>query len=467
MNPPASPPPPDLPDFSHAEPSAAHSSDAEPAPYGEEAVVPVEAAKMSFWRKIGGGSLSISILVHAILLVIGVTWIITIMPPAQEPVVDFMPSGGGGGTPGEKNITNKKRASMVSVDMPRVAAKGVSSGFTLPEPDSAASMTSVGALSGGGMSGGLGGSGSGGGRGSGTGTGFGDGMGPGLGGGAAGNMSPFGMLGTRAGALTGTLYDTKQSPDRKPISMSESEFLSEISKFVNGGWNEEEFGKKYYKASAKLSQNRIYITSMSAGEAPKAFNAEKEVQPSRWVVVYKGVVIAPRTGRFRFVGSADDMLAVRFAGKMALDGGYFSAYLGDSMLKGEARILREEVEDREVEKKLKKVFKIPVTFYTYKTAQKYNAFMGGMMAGPWIDIKEGTPYPIEILISEIPGGIFGATLLIEDGGGRYKKDETGSPILPLFRTDDTVPGPQTDKNEFAPPYDPKGPVWKVSSAKRI
>jgi hypothetical protein len=62
-----------------------------------------------------------------------------------------------------------------------VAAANVASAFTLPEPESASSLSSLGALGGSMGAGGLGGAGSGGGSGNGTGMGTGDGVGMGTG----------------------------------------------------------------------------------------------------------------------------------------------------------------------------------------------------------------------------------------------------------------------------------------------
>ncbi|BCU78768.1 hypothetical protein llg_34830 [Luteolibacter sp. LG18] len=140
------------------------------------------------WRKLGGGSLSISILVHALLLAIGVVWIFQIIPAQKKEDVSFLPSSGGGGSGAKSEAAQKKRASMTTANAPRLSAKGATSSFSLPEIDPSSSMSSVGALSSGGLSGGLGGSGSGGGRGDGRGTGIGSGMGPGLGGQGPGVM---------------------------------------------------------------------------------------------------------------------------------------------------------------------------------------------------------------------------------------------------------------------------------------
>ena len=52
--------------------------------------------KRSFWQKLGGGSLSISLILHAFLLAAGVFWILQIIPPEAEKKVDFMPKSGGG-----------------------------------------------------------------------------------------------------------------------------------------------------------------------------------------------------------------------------------------------------------------------------------------------------------------------------------------------------------------------------------
>jgi len=169
--------------------SSTISIDPHPVPEHQSITPP----RTSFWRKLGGGSLTISIIVHAMLLAIGVVWIFQIIPE-KKPDIDFLAKGGGGGTPGAKSELNKKRrATMTTLNAPRLSSKGASSTFILPEPDPASAMASVGALSAGGLSGGLGGSGSGGGKGNGHGTGIGDGNGPGLGANAMG-ARPFAGL---------------------------------------------------------------------------------------------------------------------------------------------------------------------------------------------------------------------------------------------------------------------------------
>jgi hypothetical protein len=432
-----------------------HNEDPNSEHFSEE-FHPVEEAKPSFWRKLGGGSLSISILIHSILLVIGVVWVYQVIPKAEEPAVDFMPAGGGGGTPGEQVTQQKKRASMTSMDVARTVAVGQSTGFTLPEPSPNSTLTSVGALSAGGMSGGLGGSGSGGGRGDGHGTGFGSGFGPGLGGSATGGMNPFGMINPNANALVGYLYDSKQDPKRKSLGESGG-LLETLAEFTSRGWNRRIIDSKFYRASQKLYQTKIYIPTMSADQAPKAFNAEKEVEPKQWFVIYSGNVVAPKSGRFRFFGVADDLIAVRFNRKMVFEYGYFFASTGARI---NTDVVTGKTENKAYEKELKDTgLKMPVPFYKYDTVRSYDA-LGGLAGGHYFDVKAGQTYPIEIIISEVPGGNFGAVLMIEEQGAEYKKSSTGSPILPVFRTDNSLP--PADSKDGAPPYDPTGPIWKVA-----
>ncbi|MFD0892288.1 hypothetical protein KBB96_12735 [Luteolibacter ambystomatis] len=416
--------------------------------------------RTSFWRKLGGGSLSISLIVHAVLLALGVFWIFQVIPD-KKPEPDFMPKGGGGGSPGVKEISNKKqRATMSTPNTPRMAAKGASSTFTLPEPDAASAMSSVGSLSSGGLSGGLGGSGSGGGRGDGHGKGFGSGSGPGLGGGAPG-ANPFGILpvaGAEVG-MAGAFYDIKQTDKRKDTGVQPSGMPAIIRKFVEGNWRDSEL-REYYEAKQKLLQTKIYIPRMSADNAPAAFKCADEVKPSRWIVVYRGRVSPPKTAKYRFVGGADDVMVIRFNHKLVLDHGFTSGTTGLSLMSSHNRdVMTGAAQDDGVKKKLQESYpsKLPVTFYKYSSLPGWNGAIGGLAVGSEFEAREGNVYDMEILISEIPGGSFGACLLIEEVGAAYEKDSGGDPILPLFRIDSNLP----EMKGEAPPFAKDGPVWKL------
>jgi hypothetical protein len=393
-----------------------------PVPMAE---IPKAQVKVSFWRKLGGRSLSISLFVHGILLIIAVLWILGEIP--KEAKVDFMPNGGGGGAEREKSLS-RKRAQMTPMAA-RVSAVGSKTAFVLPEADPSSSLLSVGALNSGNLSGGLGGSGSGGGRGTGTGEGFGSGNGPGLGGGNSG-IAPFGMVQANRNSLVGVLYDAKQDKQRKDTGVGISEITKLIDEFVGRGWDERLL-TKYYQAPQKLYQTKIYMPRIVAEAAPAAFNCANEVQARCWMVLYQGEIIAPKTFKFRFVGAGDDVLVVRFNKKNVFDHGYTLGTAGLA-INNIIPVLDGSRRDDQVEKVIRRggTIRPPVTYYHYDTTPAYNADIGGLAVGQEIEVVGGRSYPIEILISEIPGVFFSAVLMMQESGVNYEKTSRGSPILP-------------------------------------
>ena len=294
-------------------------------------------SRVSIWQKLGGGALTFAIIVHVVLLVVGAIWIFQVIHEPEKKV-DFMPAGGGGGG-GERGaksqLQQKKRAPLTpSTNVKRVFADGASSNFALPDPgDAFSEMSALGSPGGGGL-GGFGGPGSGPGFGPDTGA-----AGGGLGvPGGQGIANPFGMIDPNANALEGTFYDLKQTKNRQSTDMTNEGIKEVISEFVTKGWNERSLSK-YYKASRTLYQTRLMIPLMAAELAPAAFDCDKEVQPSRWIVVYRGVVTPPKTGRYRFVGAGDDVLVVRFNRRHVFDHGFTSGHPGFANL-GQRRFLQ-------------------------------------------------------------------------------------------------------------------------------
>lgn len=418
-----------------------------PAPDQPAPHEPITEAKPSFWLKLGGGSLSISILVHAVILIIGVVWIYQVIPEKQDDLPSFESGVNGGDLPDGK----KSLAHLPSLT-PRVAALTASSEIALPEPQLMTSTDSVGALGNGGLSSGLGD-----GRG---GQSFGPGETPGrvL---KPGLHTVFGEPTLKADSLVGVFYDTKQDPNGKDTGMNQSKILEVISEFTSRGWNERLLSRHYYRAPQKLAQTRIYMPMISADAAPKAFGCDDAVKGRCWIALYRGSVIAPKTGKFRFVGAADDLIVVRFNKRNQFEHGYFHGTTGLRIAEL-IPVLEGRTENRDIEKKLRAgPMRPPISFYSYDTTQSYKG-IGGLAVGPEFEVVAGTAYPIEILISEIPGGLFGAVLMVQETGVAYEKASTGAPILPIFRTNDS--NPPLDAKDNAPPYDPRGPVWKVSAS---
>ena len=421
---------------------------------------PSSFVRNGFWRKLGGGSLSISLMLHIILLAIGVIWIFQVIPPPSDNDVDFQPKSGGGGHPDDAQ-TKTQQVKMSKANMPRVSATDFESNLVLPETEDMSQMTALTSLGRGSLSNGASGPGHGGGRGPGDGPGDGPGKFPGNSNGL-GSKNPFGMIDGNLNALAGTFYDLKQTKDGKATNMTDDEMRQELPEIVRRGFKDKVLSK-YFKAPRKLYQSKLAIPIMSAEAAPAAFECEKEVQPRRWLVTYRGSIQAPHAGRYRFVGLSDDLLVIRFNNRAVFDYGYTIAGTGTHVY-GRSAELDGTKPNAELQKDLKRHTPMPVPFKFYKYAKtpRHNELVGGFAVGPEFEVRANTTYPIEILIGEIPGGFFSVNLMIEEIGVNYEKDPLGgAPILPLFRLDNSLPDP--DANGEAPPIDPNGPVWKFIS----
>jgi hypothetical protein len=112
---------------------------------------------VEYWRKVGGGSLTLSLLVHAGLIA-GFVAIVTVT--VHEPKVDFLPGGGStqGATASQElahQVQQKKRTALnKSTPLSRVVSTGMNAALTLPDvpvdaldvPDLAIPMASSGGL---------------------------------------------------------------------------------------------------------------------------------------------------------------------------------------------------------------------------------------------------------------------------------------------------------------------------------
>ena len=144
-----------------------------------------QAAQAGWWHRIGGGSLTISLVLHAVVILLALIIVYQISVPAKESV-DFLPGGGGGGKGSESAIAKKQRAASLSAPRTRTVSLATNAEIGLPDISSqvsdfstlAAAVPMGGGLGGG--TGGLQGKGSGGLMGNGIGTGFGPGKGGGF-----------------------------------------------------------------------------------------------------------------------------------------------------------------------------------------------------------------------------------------------------------------------------------------------
>lgn len=142
-----------------------------------------------YWERVGGGSFTVSVMLHAGFVMLAVFFIFfTQNKPVERPPIEFL-SGGGGGTDGNTQINKPKQRMMLNRAPAVKLASTAQSNISIPDTTSTMTTSSFAVVSGQ-MSGTPG---SGGGFGGGDGTGIGRGKGPGMGpGNGAGFVAMFG-----------------------------------------------------------------------------------------------------------------------------------------------------------------------------------------------------------------------------------------------------------------------------------
>ena len=396
-------------------------------------------SKRTFWQKLGGEGLTISLIIHLVLILIAAIWVVSTVTDSVKKDPDSFSTGQGGGAAGDKAKQFKTRAQpknpkSMAKNTARITSKSSTATISLPDlPTSSVASLNTGMM-GGGSSKGFGG-GSGGGIGSGMGVGRGNGR---------NFVSVFGSK-TAVNGLPGTFYDFKQNKAGKPTPMMGGApekfgdpsngpaiglYNKEVNEFFDKGFAVSSLSN-VFRAPDTLLASQIFIPPCPATEAPKAYGVDKECKPSRWIAHYRGAVKAPQTGKFRFVGSGDDFMAVRWNRKVALDSGY------QQFLTGGENVYKD--------------------FGNKKCDETHPSRTGKpMRAGPWISITKDAEVPMEVVIGETPGGTFYAILCIEVMAPNGK----GEGNLKLFRmTSDELPDAIKNGHPSVPNVDMVAEGW--------
>jgi hypothetical protein len=135
----------------------------------------------------------------------------------------------------------------------------------------------------------------------------------------------------------------------------------------------------------------------------------REFDPIHWCIHYKGKIAHKEGGRFRFAGLGDDVMLVRLNGKMVLN----AIWGGQNGGWKEVTAYRNPYDEENL---------------------KYFLGHGEMAFGEWFELEPGVPVDMEVLIGEIPGGVYAAMLLVQQEGVDYPTKQDGGPILPVFKT---------------------------------
>lgn len=228
-------------------------------------------------------------------------------------------------------------------------------------------------------------------------------------------MTAFGGATKVPGTIAGKFYDFKQSREGvavKNYDRKEFEnFGKRVAKFQRRF--EESALKDHFVSKKELFTRFIAVPFSEASEGPKKFGVANQVKPKGWMVHYTGKVIAPKDGKFRFAGNADDYLAVAINGR---------AHLTAATPSLRSKILIKRANSG------KKVKDQDGPFGADSAARRASP----LFYGRWFNVSKGEELQIDIAIGECPGGKLGFLLLIEEDGVDYAKQPGGAPILPPF-----------------------------------
>ena len=263
-------------------------------------------------------------------------------------------------------------------------------------------------------------------------------------GGESVETSTFGSVTKVSGTIEGYLYDFKQTPRGKEIEdysthKDSSDFADRVKRLQNRRYNESSLGR-HYKAKTPLYLQYLAIPTSSAQDGPRFFQAEGEVEPSGWIAHYRGTIVAPKDGTFRFVGLGDDYLSVMLDDEFKLIASWAAFLQDDVKVKG-----ANADEEHAPEASRSPIGRHPLYY------------------GSWFTVRKGQELNIGLTAGERPGGKAGFILMIQEQGVEYRKHRQYT-VLPPF-TMGPLSGADTAKfNELFPNWPMKTenvPVFKA------
>jgi hypothetical protein len=213
------------------------------------------------------------------------------------------------------------------------------------------------------------------------------------------SIPAYGATAPVARGITGTLYSLQLSMTGAQRDFGDAKKLLHYF-FTRDGWSESSLSSRYYRAPQKLTTAQIFFPILSSDLIPSRFGVRAPGKLDRWLIHYKDVVKAPFSGKFRFVGLANDNMSVRWNGKVVLDTGYYLLTQGTENFSGMNRPSSLGVSDR-----------FPHTMGRLP-----------MRAGPWIEIRAGQTYTIETTISEFGDKTYAFLLFELADAQRYRGD---------------------------------------------
>lgn len=229
-------------------------------------------------------------------------------------------------------------------------------------------------------------------------------------------LTDFGMRDeSRVGLLAGQIWDTKRRRDGSPGGFNPGDVgtyiepMKKVLKILERDGELEE--ADIFAVGEKQYLNVLVVPDQPADNAAKAFGAEGQMEPMGFFIDYSGKIRAPRNGRFRFVGRADNLMFVLVDDRVVLNGSFDDCYsISDWKPDEDAPSNHPANQDR-----------LPLIY------------------GDWINAREGQVLDLHVLLGESTGGKLAGVLLVEYAGDPYQTGDNGRPILPPFTLASLIP----------------------------
>jgi hypothetical protein len=239
------------------------------------------------------------------------------------------------------------------------------------------------------------------------------GMGEGFGGGEVGgfdltpDLSLPGLLGNDMSIgndFVGTFYDFKRARRGTKLVTDQQHYQGEIRRFMKAGWKTSKLAK-YYRSPKKLYSTTFVIPTLNSEVAPIAFG-EDETEGNYWMAHYKGQLVHQKGITFRFLGSGDELIAVRVNGEVVMAAAWptvESEFIGD--------IWRSSSAD----------------------SRKWWIGNNTAVVGDWITLEPGVPLDMEIILGD-NGGLACLMLAVQEKDVEYERRAAGFKF-PIFKTE--------------------------------
>lgn len=225
----------------------------------------------------------------------------------------------------------------------------------------------------------------------------------------------------------------------------------------------------FYQKSIPWEEGAELILTAAKREDFYDYDEFNNISGNGWVAIYSGYVIAPFTGKFRFLGIGDDAMLVRFNRQIVIDYGWHSLTTGISLDVGfnEDFFSTMSGNPKTTEDK-RKIAGSPL-YSKHVLEVSYPSIFNdhGLARSPVLSVQKGQIIPIDILLLEQCTVNFCMVLLVErlDSNGESVGDVR---TVSLFRTTPELPDIPEDADASSdsslPEFNPDGPVWKVVDA---